>query len=464
MEHFEIYTPAALLDELTNIMLYYDYRHTIKVWDKLTIGRNKESGMIEYDTTEKFLLGEIFYKTKKELHYYHLEKGVENDTVCNFNLTPHDFVIHHPLLNHLMRHPVYEKFIYTITNYGTFIRFSENKVQRLYWNPAINAGIPLTAKEKDPVYELIFLMHDFGHFLLPDLVPTGNNDILSQKFYVNWRLLGESITVVLNEMLLVDYLKDKLVFKSLLKQDYDKPYKLYQIFKPIKLKNKTNLKKLFNASYLYFCIQDPSGFLELIDRSIDNWEAVWTEFDARYRPVALRGREWTESNYSNIEKMSSDYAKWYRRIKNIGQHLEFVTIDEIIPSTIGPDISDRSVMDILFDQVWHTTLYPLFFVKDCPDMIPDNVRRLKSFYRYMAGNVFLLLKYPETLDLGEKIISMMDFNKAESVETHCKELMDHYLAGIKLLYDLNKITINEYHNYKNIFIMIPPNILKKDVY
>ena len=411
-----------------------------------------------YSSIKDFLQSEVFYKNKKNLHFYPIEnKGNE---VCSFDIGPADIVNGHPLLRHAMNHTVFRRFITQIHNYGTFIRFSENKVQRLYWNPPLNAGIPLTAKEKDKVYEGIFLMHDLGHFLLPDLVPTGETDALSKKIYVNWRLLGESITVVLNEMLLVDYLKDTAEFKQMLTLDYDKPYKLFRILKPINLSNEADLYRLFRASYRYFCVLDDTGFMNLIDKRNTNWQEIWAEFDARYRPVAMRGREWTETNFNNVRHMAMDYAKWYDAIQcwEFNRLLNFQMIGDVVPGNDA--LSDNnSIMELLFDRVFKKLLVPLFLDDTTIPLIDNKSRKMLSFTRYMIGNLFLLIK-EECWDEYKVILNKL----VALCPSDLPKIKEDYQKCVEHLYQTNRISINEYLNYRNIFIMIPPNILKKDVY
>jgi hypothetical protein len=469
MDFYDLTISQEFVTEVTDLMNFYDFKYDIKPIPNGKIIRKKKSGLMEYKTVEDFLLGEIFYKNKKNLHYYHIVNPA--NTVCNFDISPYDIVSKHPLLKHMMNHSIYKKIIFKIHNYGTFIRFSENKIQRLYWNPPLNAGIPLTAKEKDPVYELIFLMHDFGHFVLPDLVPSGETNAITKKIYVNWRLLGESITVVLNEMLLVDYLKDKEEFNNLITIDFDKPYKLYQIFRRLNLSNKNDLYKLFHASYLYFCILDNHGFIELIDKENNtNWEQIWSEFDNRYHPVAARGRDWTESNFDNIAAMAKDYEKWYNVVKPMKHFLELKTIYDLNifaqqNEKIG-DITDIQIMDILFINAFENTIVPLFsetLTETSQNILYEpHLRKLKSFIRYMVGNLFLLVKHDE--DSAYKFFVKLNCMDTINLDKQMADIYSNYLKIVEEFYLQKKISMNEYHNYKNIFIMIPPNILKKDAY
>lgn len=468
MEEFDITAPQHLVNEIKNILKYYDYKHTVTISDENVIKRIKTSETLEYKNIEDFLLNGIFYKKKKNLHFYPITNP--NDEVCNFDTGPLDIVFSHQLLKRMWDIPLFKRSLSRVHNFGTFIRFAENKVQRLYWNPTINAGIPLTEKkDKDPVYELIFLMHDFGHFLLPDLVFTGNNSCLHKKFYVNWRLLGESITVVLNEMILVHCLNYAQEFHDLLKLGFDKPYKLYRIFKHIDLTDKEMVKKLFKASYRYFCVQDPSGFLDLIDKDKNpDWEVIWKEFNSRYRPVSIRGREWTEANFDNISSMANDYKKWFACIGPYTSNLDFKTIEDVIPKGLkSENLDDNEIMDYLFWYVWNDLLYPLFYDDREIKLLEKEERRTKSMIRYIVGNSFLLIKFGSVPEHRiQNYLFILD-NRATSEKQKyllVKDMIAVYKKEVLSLYERGKITANEYHNYKNIFIMIPPNILRKDAY
>jgi len=488
MEAFNLLAPPHFIDELKELMLYYDYEHEIQVSDQKSITRIKNSGVVEYGDLESFLFGEIFYKKKKNLHYYPISNP--SDVVCNFDIGPFDIVEGHPLLRYALGFPIFRNALIKIHNYGTFIRFSENKVQRLYWNPPVNGGIPLTAKDKDPVYELIFLMHDFGHFLLPDLIFTGKVSELSRKIYINWRLLGESITVVLNEMLLVDHLKNSDKFHELLKIGYDHPYKFYQelskgfiaqaktsegsfLWSPRMDMSIVDMKKLFHASYMYFCSMNKVEFLELLNSSVgENKEKdasyeIWKQFDQRYFPVATRGREWTTSNYNNMSRMSSNYVEWLSGVEIFSDFLEFRTIDQmenlVISKIRNGEYSNVNIMEVLFDHVWETLLLPLLTESpDFKETLSPQRRQVKSFVRHFVGNLFLLIKF----DIGITKIrtKLMELTRMINVEENMADLQKIYRDHVNQLYNEKKISLNEYHNYLDIFIMIPPNILKKDIY
>ena len=75
-----------------------------------------------------------------------------------------------------------------------------------YWCPGMNAGIPFVRK-RDPVHEITFTAHDFGHFLIPDLVFTGELSANVRKTYILYRMMSEATTLVFADMLFVETLR-----------------------------------------------------------------------------------------------------------------------------------------------------------------------------------------------------------------------------------------------------------------
>ena len=445
VDYYNVKVPQNQIQQMTQLLDYYDYRYDINIGDKIT--RVTKNRTTTYSTLEQFLLKEIFYKNRKNLHFHKLPNKANQ--LANFDIGPLYIVKKYPLLTPLLSHNVFNRYLNLVHNYGTFIRFAINKVQRLYWMPNVNAGIPLSAKDKDPVYELVFMLHDFGHFLLPDLMFTGKlTDSNAKLTYINWRLLSESITVVLNEMLVVDYLKDTPEFKRQLTLGYDKPYKLFQILKPIK--DKESLKALFWASYCYFCQLNDGPFMNLIDKSHADWQTVWAEFHQRYQPVASRGREWTETNFNRLCDLKEDYQKWWLLAEPFSE-LNFKPIEGYL---MGDD--ETTIMSNMFDNIWSTLLEPLFYGPDVKP-ITDEARKILAFKRYMIGNLMVLIKH--NIDVRDMLrdlrtIKVTDFDR----------FLETYRSRLKILYDKQIIDFNEYHNARDMVIMIPPNILKKNAY
>ena len=496
MDFFHVSAKPIVIEELTEIFKFYDYKFKIDVLDESdehSIIRHKKTCDTKYIGIEEFLLKEVFYRKKRNLKFGPIENS--KNEVVNCSVTIVDIIRGNDILKHLLnKDSPFLYYINIVNDFGTFIRFAENKAQRLYWNPPLNAGIPLSEK-KSPSYENIFLMHDFGHLVLPDLVCTGKLSKVSKTAYVYWRLLGESLTLTLNEMFVPNYLKNFPEFQQGLSIEkdgnnisfgYDKPYRLFEVLldKVKDQKDVIGMKPLFRSAFDYFCKQRSEGYMNIIDKKKEGWEEAWTDFNARYLPVSMRGREWTEDNFDSLEKMKKDYEKWWNTIsKHSISDLNFVLLDTIesliyhktsdktneTNVTIGEsgeNITEDHIMDILFEFVWKDIISKIFTVENASVENLKTSIAVRAFKRYMFGNVFLLIMHNiDATEILNKLDSLSNSNgEFNSIIRECEIIIKLYRDNVILLYKNGFISLNEYHNYKNIFLMIPPNILRKEDY
>jgi hypothetical protein len=497
MDFFYVRAKPSLLNELREILTFYDYKIDLEKLDPTTdnyhncnIVRHKKlsngtSTWKKYDTIESFLLNEVFYKTKRNLRFSPVQNP--GNHVANWTITILDVIRENSILQHLLNNDSpFRPYVTKVSNFGTFFRFAENKAQRLYWNPPLNAGLPLSAK-KCGSYEAIFAMHDFGHLLLPDLVFTGHVSKLSKQVSVCWRLLGESLTLTLNEMFLPDFLKNYQSFIDGLSVagkspndpslvfGYDKPYKLFMILsEEIRngnlYDNHDQIRCLFKAAFKYFYKQSSEDYLELIDKTKENWESVWTDFHNRYLPISMRGREWTEDNFDAIEKMKDEYSVWWSAIsKHEISDLKLRLLNDMEELILEkcPNPTDNDIMDIMFDLVWKEVISPLFTKQLTVEHTIENTcetSKILAFKRYMFGNIFLLTKYNSCDHTTKMILDLLDSLPNKDSDKIISEIYELYQNAVLDLFHQSHITLNEYHNYKNIYFMIPPNILRKDDY
>ena len=154
--------------------------------------------------------------------------------------------------------------------------------------------------------------------------------------------------------------------------------------------------------------------------------------------------------------MKSDkdsYMNWWPLVKDFSQSLQLETIDQYYDLAI--DYADElSVMQWLFDRAWTSILEPLFNGKTV-DRIDEDKRRVLAVQRLMIGNLLLLVKMqcPEIESFVKKVETVT------SADIYF--LQKEYQDIVFRLYKDGKISCNEYHNSKNIYLMIRPNILKK---
>ena len=109
----------------------------------------------------------------------------------------------------------FNNMINQVFNNGIMFRAPHTKITKLVWYVLLNAGIPFTPKPKDPIHELVYMIHDFGHFLMPDLILNGNNNKLNRTVYVIYRMISEAITIILADMIFVDgIIKSSGIYKT----------------------------------------------------------------------------------------------------------------------------------------------------------------------------------------------------------------------------------------------------------
>lgn len=374
------------------------------------------------------------------------------------------------VLRELLSTKFFLRTITQITNYGVFIRFSTNKIVRLYWNTLWNAGLPLSPKkEKHRAVENIF-------FLLPDMMYTGDastNNKLGRQVYCYWRLFGEAITITLSEMLVPRYLSSTKQYVDELTKvnaDIDHPLRLFNQFKmSFDLNCVDNLflqqlKKLLWASYLYFGDADKSGYDMLISNASDDQDnLVMTEFHRRYEQVAKRGIVWTENNFDHIVEIADDYRLWYQKIAGSVNHKTFGAekLENIIhilfqdTDKIDPKLTNHDIMRRIFDYVFENLLVQVL-TQDVLS-IDDQLTSGFSFKRYMYGNLMLLTKHKISIEPFLKVL------KNDIIDSHdMNMLINMYKKYVNTLHHNKVLDYNEMKIYQDFYLMIPPNILKKD--
>jgi adenylate kinase family enzyme len=207
----------------------------------------------------------------------------------DFSLDLATFIDKVPFYNH----PEVKQFknlLTAVINEGMFVRAAGNRRELNYWFPALNGGIPLTAKA-DQIHEVTFMSHDFGHFSLPDLIYTGNDSIYHRRAYIGWRMLSESTTMALADMMLVDGLR-----KAGVEYDWTKR-RIWPLFRDMKLdsSNMEHLKLAIKANYKYCLLGDDSLFKQTF-KDAGSTEESLTSFKEKFAPFFVSDFMWTGSS------------------------------------------------------------------------------------------------------------------------------------------------------------------------
>lgn len=433
MDFLTVTTSAIFRSELEYTLTKYEWPHSIELTDYPgVIMVHKKDTSYQFHSIRDFLYGILYYSSLKNLTHHPIENP--KNLVVNYETSVLTYVRNHSILGVLYKQTVFRNYFHKIYNYGLYFRHASNKILRTMWFPVF-AGMPLSAKP-DPLKEATFFAHDLGHFILPDRLCLfdGNYDTeLLKHMYTNFRLLGKSVTIVLNEMIGMHHLKDAGFNPD------DKPFKLYQIL------IKTNMKEIFRASFDYFCFLKKDRLKNLIDPNAENKEIIWGEFDARFDPVASRGREWTESNFDHMLADADGHRKWWKVAGSFASELEIKTVEGLID-----EIGDGD----LFEYVWKNEIMGLF--NGNVDVIDHEIQKKKIIKRVVINNLFPLVKYNMRID------DIVECIKSNCISDEMYEVTkDKITVLLQRLCRMSKISTDECETWKELFVMIPTNLIKK---
>jgi adenylate kinase len=247
-----------------------------------------------------------------------------------------------------------------VLNEGIFFKGADTRLEANYWQPGLNAGLPLIGK-RDPIHETTFMFHDFGHFTMKDLIYTGVNTPLHRHVYIIHRMMSEAITIMMADGLFVESLSRSQVadydfttrkiyplFRSLWGESSvlpDEGQNLFPIFGENGLplhRNKekfiARLKAILKASVDFTVKGDDRSFKALLrkhnttdDTLISAYETL-SEYKRKYKPFFVSDFNWTVHNYENMSNRSNEMRRWWELTSPVREMLDLPleTIDEFI--------------------------------------------------------------------------------------------------------------------------------------
>ncbi len=349
-------------------------------------------------------------------------------------------------------------------NQGVFFRAAKTRRQKLYWCPGLNAGIPFTPKPKDAKHELTYQMHDFSHFNIPDLVfdrdgVTTEEQALRKKVYISYRLMSESITLVLADMIFVH-----MLVKSGFKYDTMNQRKIYQIFSEFEKKTpdfEKNLEpfiyQLLKGSFEYCFYQDTSIWSSLMGEKTDALQV----FSGKYDSYFMEDFKWTLHNYEDMVHHKAVFGKWWASVKDwrqSGHNLELQSVSEFIDENQLQSLTDQRVLlETIFNSVYQKYIKRLFMGSEIGLDSADN--RLKNtMIRYQMGQALIFFKHQNYPD------SKPTFAKIDEAITHwnpdrVKHLRSFYSNYLQKLEQANLITPDDCFNYSQIYPIFNPMII-----
>ncbi len=370
----------------------------------------------------------------------------------------------------------------SVVNSGVFFRSAKTRREVNYWLPGLNAGIPFVAK-KDAIHESTFNAHDFGHFIIPDLIYTGGDNHTSdatcsstasnnninlyaknyRNVYILYRMMSEATTLVFADMLFVESLR--LTGKY---PDYDwSTRKIHPLFQatglnPFQADSEKrfceDFRSLLEANVQYCLLGDDSLWRALMNGSSINSNSsaqkdlALANFKEKYMPFFVEDYQWTAANYENMSRTPELYQKWWRMVKPLVVRLNAMSGDEETTTTLetvegfmaaigvcDQNIEARELIDRIFKRVWETRIQPVFDTGDIAGtivtsnkvnnnkvapLLPYEQRLTRAFFRYMIGQFFVFAKFdyiPITQVYMEKLRKFLigETMTSSSSKFHC---------------------------------------------
>lgn len=398
----------------------------------------------------QFIKDNIYYPQRVNLRFNPREQNRPVDFGCSVS----DFIRSNPhLMNGAAKTSGVANLFRAVVNEGVFFRAPENRREKNYWLPGLNAGIPFVPK-KDAIHEITYMAHDFGHFLIPDLIFTGKATDANRRTYIAYRMISEAVTLVLADMLFVDTLK-----RSGHEYDFAKR-KIYPIFQELKidLSNRENLLDNLRdilACNVRYCLKgDDSGYRERISANGGNLAAL-EQFKEKYMPFFVEDFRWTERNWRNMTNHAARFERWWLQAAALRDEgaLALETIEEF-HAALDPE---KDLVDQVFERVWNTRIAPNFG-KDV-ELVSKEEQQGRAFFRYMSGQIGLFSEFdfvPEAARYSNKIKErLVESGPSMSLE-EIDRVRGFYEQFVDILRDKNLISLDDSATYKEVYPLYPP--------
>ncbi len=463
----------------------------------------RNSTQSQYDWDDIFVVDNYCHQTYVDLATLNLkissrDKNISKVIEKHVHYKKHTDLIHNPqkytetidfshnVLDYITSVPEYnttemsqlklKNIIITAYNQGFIFRASKTRREKLYWYPGLNSFVPFTPKPKDAKHELTYQVHDLTHFNIPDLVYDGQGCNITQqslrkKVYITYRLISESITLVLGDMMFVHMLmQNGFEYKTVNQR------RIYPIFTQI-AKNNPNftdleqyepfIHKLLLGSFQYCFYRDTTIWTEMMGNTPD--QSILNEFSHKYDAYFMDDFKWTQHNYEDMMTHPQMFANWWAKVQHwrqSGHQLELQSITEFIEQYHLDLMTDqKQLLKTIFEAVYETYIKRLFVAPNDLSLFTPEQRLRNGFIRYLMGQsvvCFQHSQFPDSMPVFNQLnqIIVKDSNQLDlAMITNLREFYHNYLQKLE---HANLITPDDRINYNQIYPLFNPLIVGYD--
>eukprot|EP01117_Protostelium_nocturnum_P011379 TRINITY_DN4128_c0_g3_i1.p1 TRINITY_DN4128_c0_g3~~TRINITY_DN4128_c0_g3_i1.p1 ORF type:complete len:1013 (+),score=345.52 TRINITY_DN4128_c0_g3_i1:212-3250(+) len=418
-----------------------------------------------------FLKDTVYYKTAKQFIFSSLESS---SRVVDFKVNVADLIESNPYYNNeiAVRYG-YSQLIQNAINMGMFWRRAENRRQNTYWCPGLNGGLPVVPKKDDPIHEDTYRAHDLGHYVIPDLIYTGNSTIHHRRAYIAYRMISEATTMALADMLFVHSLKSSGV-----EYDYDKR-RIYPLFRDLgisfddKKEFMKNLKRVVRANFFYCLKGDDSEYIKLLEENGVKDRTTLERFKEKYMPFFVEDFRWTEKNFDNMVSRSEELEIWWEKIEPLrtlpGIRVE--SIDDFLDclsqsNSHFKDLGEDEFINLVFDVVFHRNVEQTLTVTF--ESVSENEMRFRAFTRWIMGQLAIFSRFQHLYDASQEenwiIQTLSNYSKSPSSFSlqNIEEIRTRYESYLSNLVKRNLISKDDERTFKEVYPLFDPFYVSYD--
>lgn len=361
---------------------------------------------------------------------------------------------------------------------GVYFSSPINRRIKLSWIPGI-LPIPFTRKDRDPMHEFTYFIHDCGHYAIrPDLIFTGNHNRLNYLCYIIMRMMSEAITIVIADMVFTEaIIKSGKTYATLADR------KISPLFQELNIILDTgdddiflaNLYKLLQANVFYCLMGNDCYYTALLKKNEFGHVSTTAcmaleEYKKKYSQFFIQDYRWTENNYLQMVNQSDIQKEWYRNVQqiNLKYGLNLLSVDAFVAKMeFTPADADRKPAELIqlaFDYVFENNVKKFFSQKNVDTIKANDTTR--AFARYMCNQIYIFKKlsfYDKSKICEQKIMNyLMQDNLVKITVEDIKNIRGYYQQYLETCQENNFITMDDLSTYDEVYPTVEPFIVDYD--